>query len=64
VSVTLPPLLERLVAAINGGDTAAFVASLVPDAVVDDWGKRYVGLDAVRRWNDRELIGITEAPSA
>jgi hypothetical protein len=57
VSVKLPTLLERLVTAINGGDTAAFLAFFPTDGVVDDWGDSYAGVDSIRRWNDRELIG-------
>ena len=57
MSVTLPPLLHRLVAAINGGDTPAFLALFPADGVVDDWGDRYAGVAAIRAWSDRELIG-------
>ena len=57
MSVTLPPPPQRLVAAINGGDTAAFLALFPADGVVDDWGDRYTGVAAIRAWSDRELIG-------
>ena len=57
MSVTLPPPLQRLVAAINGGDTAAFLALLPADCVVDDWGDRFTGVAAISTWSDRELIG-------
>ncbi len=61
MSVTLPPLLDRLIIAINAGDTAAFLALFPKDGVVDDWGDRYAGIDAIRAWSDRELIGAKGA---
>ncbi|MBR8744004.1 nuclear transport factor 2 family protein [Nocardiopsis sp. MG754419] len=27
------------------------------DAVVDDWGREFHGLDQIRAWSDREFIG-------
>ncbi len=48
---------DRLVAAVNGGDTAAFLALFPADGIVDDWGDRYAGVAAIRGWSDRELIG-------
>ncbi len=57
MAVTIPPPVDRLVAAINGGDTEAFLALFAEDGVVDDWGSRMVGRAAIRTWSDRELIG-------
>jgi hypothetical protein len=31
---------------------------LSDDGVVDDWGREFVGHDAIRAWSDRELIGV------
>ena len=54
----LPQPVARLIAAANANDTAAFVAALTPDGVVDDWGREFRGPDAVRSWSDAEFIGV------
>ena len=53
----LPPLVERFVAAVNGGDSQAFLALFGDESIVTDWGDRYVGIAAISEWNDREMIG-------
>ncbi len=55
--VTLPPPIDRFVAAVNRGDTDGFLALMPADAVVDDWGRRFAGHAAIRRWSDREFVG-------
>jgi hypothetical protein len=57
MSVTLPPPIERLVAAINGGDTEAFLDCFTGKGVVNDWGRRFTGREAIRGWSDVESIG-------
>jgi hypothetical protein len=54
----LPEPVARLIDAANANDTDAFLASLRPDAVVDDWGREFHGPDAIRGWSDREFIGV------
>ena len=53
----IPAPVERLLNAANGHDTDAFIAAFVDDGVVDDWGRQFVGPEAIRGWSDRELIG-------
>ena len=57
MTVTLPPPIDRLVAAVNGGDTEAFLDCFTTKGVVDDWGRRFVGQKAIRGWSDKESIG-------
>ena len=57
MSVSLPPQIDRLVTAVNGGDTEAFLDCFTADGVVDDWGRRFVGRKAIRAWSDKESIG-------
>jgi hypothetical protein len=45
------------VAAVNRGDADAALAFFGADGVVDDWGRRYVGADAIRAWSEREFVG-------
>jgi ketosteroid isomerase-like protein len=54
----LPQAVANLLDAANANDTDAFLASLAPDAVVDDWGREFRGPDAIRGWSDREFIGV------
>jgi hypothetical protein len=53
----LPAAIERFIAAANKGDVAAFLALFPADGVVDDWGRRFTGHPAIRRWSDAEFIG-------
>jgi D-serine deaminase-like pyridoxal phosphate-dependent protein len=54
----LPEPVARLLAAANGHDTDAFLASFTADGVVDDWGREFHGADAIRGWSDKEFIGV------
>jgi hypothetical protein len=54
---SLPPLLADFIASVNAHDAEAFIAAFAPDGVVDDWGREFVGPDAIVRWSDREFIG-------
>ena len=51
------PPVARLLEAVNGNDTDAFLAMFVDGGVVDDWGRQFAGTDAIRGWSDREFIG-------
>ena len=52
-----PAPVARLLEAANGNDTEAFLAAFVDGGVVDDWGREFVGTQAIRGWSDREFIG-------
>ena len=55
---SLPEPVARLIDAANANDIDAFLASFVTgDGVVDDWGREFVGADAIRSWSDNEFIG-------
>jgi hypothetical protein len=53
-----PEPVSRLLRAANDHDTDAFLASFTDDGVVDDWGREFVGADAIRGWSDREFVGV------
>ena len=57
MAVSIPAPVQRLLNAANGHDTDAFIAAFVEDGTVDDWGREFVGPEAVRGWSDREFIG-------
>jgi hypothetical protein len=54
---SVPEAVARVLQAANANDTDAFLASFTDDGVVDDWGREFVGADAIRGWSDREFIG-------
>lgn len=54
---TLPPLLEAFRTAVNAGDTEAFIALFPADGIVEDWGRRFSGRQAILGWSAKELIG-------
>ena len=43
--------------AVNDFDTDAIVATFADDAYVNDNRREFVGIDAVRRWITKEMIG-------
>ena len=53
----IPAPIDALVAAINGGDTEAFLDAFAAGGLVDDWGSAYRGREAIAAWSARELIG-------
>jgi ketosteroid isomerase-like protein len=54
----LPAPVRAALDAANAGDVDAFLACFPPDGVVDDWGREFTGPEAIRRWSDREFIGV------
>jgi ketosteroid isomerase-like protein len=58
MSVELDPAVRQLVEATNAEDTDAFLAAFADDGVVDDWGRRFVGPEAIASWNATENIGV------
>ena len=56
--MTTPPIVSAVIAAVNAGDTAAFLGLFQETGAVDDWGSVYRGREEVKAWSDRELIGV------
>jgi hypothetical protein len=44
----LPNAVTAFVETVNAGDTLGFLDSFTPDAVVDDWGRRFTDREAIR----------------
>lgn len=53
----LEPAVRRLIDATNAENTDAFLDQLADNAIVDDWGRRFVGRTEITAWNARENIG-------
>ena len=43
--------------AVNVGDTDRIVATFAEDAYVNDVRREFVGIDAIRRWVAKEIVG-------
>ncbi|MGH3360124.1 MAG: nuclear transport factor 2 family protein [Nocardioidaceae bacterium] len=52
-----PEPLRGFIEAVNDGDTDAFLSYFPDDGLVDDWGRKFRGHDAIRDWSDKEFVG-------
>ena len=58
VSTTqLTGVIAEHIAAVNALDTDAVVATFAADAYVNDARREFVGIDAIRRWVAKEMVG-------
>lgn len=53
----LEPAGRRMIEATNTEDSDAFLDQFAEHAVVDDFGRRFVGRAGIAAWNARENIG-------
>ena len=53
----LPAIVAEHIAAVNDFDTDRIVATFAPDAYVNDNRREIRGLDAIRRWVNKEMVG-------
>jgi hypothetical protein len=53
----LPSIIAEHIRAINAFDTDAIVATFAADAYVNDNRREMVGIEAIRRWVQKELVG-------
>src|SRR5260370_35627873 len=54
---TLNPVIAQHIAAVNAFDTDAIVSTFAEDAFVNDVHREFWGMDAVRRWEAKEVGG-------
>ncbi len=57
MATTVSGVIAEHIRAINAFDTEAIVATFAPDAYVNDNRREIVGIDAIRRWVQKELVG-------
>jgi hypothetical protein len=57
MSTELSGVIADHIAAVNAFDTDAIVATFAPDAYVNDNRREFVGVDAIRRWVEKEMVG-------
>jgi hypothetical protein len=53
----LPGVVAAHVAAYNAHDPEAMMATLAPDALVNDVRREFLGHAAIRAWADKEIFG-------
>jgi hypothetical protein len=53
----LPGVIAEHIAAVNAFDIGGVVATFAPDAYVNDARREITGVDAIRRWVAKEMVG-------
>jgi hypothetical protein len=53
----LNPVIAQYIAAVNAFDTDAIVSTFAEDAFVNDVHREFWGIDAIRRWVEKEIVG-------
>jgi hypothetical protein len=53
----LTGVVAEHIAAVNAQDIDAATATFAPDAYVNDNRREFVGIDAIRRWITKEMVG-------
>ncbi|MEX0641683.1 MAG: nuclear transport factor 2 family protein [Pirellulales bacterium] len=56
MKTTLPEVAAAYVRATNNHDGAAFIELFAESAVVNDAGREFRGLDAIKAWSVREIM--------
>lgn len=54
----LPKPVETYIHSINAGDAAALQSSFAEEAVVQDVGREFRGLVAIKEWAEREIFAV------
>ena len=57
MTVSLPPVVADYLAAVNAFNLDGMMAAFAPDAYVNDARREISGIDAVRRWAEKEMVG-------
>jgi len=57
MTATLTGVLAEHVKAVNAFDTAAIVSTFADDAFVNDARREFRGIEAIRGWVAREMVG-------
>ena len=57
MSASPPPAVAAYLAAVNAFDADAIVATFAEDAYVNDARREINGIDAIRAWVEKEMVG-------
>ena len=58
MSAVLTSVADQYVRSINSGDAAAYLALFAEDAVVDDGGREFRGVDAIGKWSASDIFAV------
>ncbi|MGO2468389.1 MAG: nuclear transport factor 2 family protein [Microbacterium gubbeenense] len=53
----IPEPVASFIETVNRHDDEGFLGAFTVGGSVDDWGRDFVGRDAIKAWSDREFIG-------
>jgi hypothetical protein len=53
----LPRIIQSFIDALNNHDGDAFIACFASDALCNDFQRNFWGVDAIKKWSDKEMIG-------
>jgi ketosteroid isomerase-like protein len=56
-SLSLPPVVAAYLDGVNAFDVDAIMACFAEDAYVNDARREINGIDAIRRWVEKEMVG-------
>ena len=57
MTTALPSVVADYLAAVNAFNADGMVATFAPDAYVNDARREISGIDAIRRWAEKEMVG-------
>ena len=57
MTTALPPVVADYLAAVNAFNVDGMVATFAPDAYVNDARREISGIDAIRSWAEKEMVG-------
>jgi hypothetical protein len=57
MTASLPPVVADYLAAVNAFNLDGMVAAFAADAYVNDARREINGIDAIRRWAEKEMVG-------
>jgi ketosteroid isomerase-like protein len=58
MSAVSTSIADNYVRSINRGDAAAYISLFAADAVVDDGGREFRGVDAIRKWSESDIFAV------
>ncbi|MFZ4896512.1 nuclear transport factor 2 family protein [Plantibacter sp. Mn2098] len=54
----LPASLREFIEATNAAEPLRFLAVFSDEAIIDDWGRKFVGHDEIASWDQTDNIGV------
>jgi hypothetical protein len=54
----LPQPVGEYVRAVNSHDAGAFISLFDAEAIVDEIGREFRGIDAIKEWGNREIFAV------